>query len=110
VNPRLTGGKIPINTGNDRHPIMLVDLPDRELFDSLFKHLRPEGKDKYWDILNERLSGKTLTEVASARGVTKERVRQIEAKILRVLSIHYREVIASEIVTLETVQPLRHDR
>ena len=110
MNPRLTGGKIPINTGNDRHPIMLVDLPDRELFDSLFKHLRPEGKDKYWDILNERLSGKTLTEVASARGVTKERVRQIEAKILRVLSIHYREVIASEIVTLETIQPLRHDR
>ena len=110
MNPRLTGGKIPIQTGNDRHPIMLVDLPDRELFDSLFRYLRPEGKDKYWDILNERLSGKTLTEVASARGVTKERVRQIEAKILRVLSIHYREVIASETVTLETIQPLRHDR
>jgi hypothetical protein len=110
VNPRLTGGKIPIQTGNDRHPIMLVDLPDRGLFDSLFRYLRPEGKDKYWDILNERLSGKTLTEVALARGVTKERVRQIEAKILRVLSIHYREVIASETVTLETVQPLRHDR
>ena len=110
MNPRLTGGKIPIQTGNDRHPIMLVDLPDRGLFDSLFKYLRPEGKDKYWDILTERLSGKTLTEVALARGVTKERVRQIEAKILRVLSIHYREVIASEIVTLETIQPLRHDR
>ena len=110
MNPRLTGGKIPIQTGNDRHPIMLVDLPDRGLFDSLFKYLRPEGKERYWNILNERLSGKTLTEVASARGVTKERVRQIEAKILRVLSIHYREVIASEIVTLETVQPLRHDR
>ena len=110
MNPRLTGGKIPINTGNDRHPIMLVDLPDRGLFDSLFTHLRPEGKDKYWDILNERLSGKTLTEVALTRGVTKERVRQIEARILRVLSAHYREVIASEIVTLETVQPLRHDR
>jgi hypothetical protein len=110
VNLRLTGGKIPINTGNDRHPIMLVDLPDRGLFDSLFKYLRPDGKDKYWDILTERLSGKTLTEVASSRGVTKERVRQIEARILRVLSTHYREVIASETVTLETIQPLRHDR
>ena len=110
MNLRLTGGKIPINTGNDRHPIMLVDLPDRGLFDSLFKYLRPDGKDKYWDILNERLSGKTLTEVASSRGVTKERVRQIEARILRVLSTHYREVIASETVTLETIQPLRHDR
>lgn len=110
MNLRLTGGKIPINTGNDRHPIMLVDLPDRELFDSLFKYLRPDGKDKYWDILTERLSGKTLTEVASSRGVTKERVRQIEARILRVLSTHYREVIASETVTLETIQPLRHDR
>ena len=110
MNPRLTGGKIPINTGNDRHPIMLVDLPDRGLFDSLFKYLRPGGKDKYWDILTERLSGKTLTEVASSRGVTKERVRQIEARILRVLSTHYREVIASETVTLETIQPLRHDR
>lgn len=110
MNLRLTGGKIPINTGNDRHPIMLVDLPDRELFDSLFKYLRPDGKDKYWDILTERLSGKTLTEVASSRGVTKERVRQIEARILRVLSTHYREVIASETVMLETIQPLRHDR
>ena len=110
MNPRLTGGKIPIQTGNDRHPIMLVDLPDRELFDSLFRYLRPEGKERYWNILTERLSGKTLTEVASSRGITKERVRQIEAKILRVLSIHYREVIASETVTLETVQPLRHDR
>lgn len=110
MNLRLTGGKIPINTGNDRHPIMLVDLPDRGLFDSLFKYLRPDGKDKYWDILTERLSGKTLTEVASSRGVTKERVRQIEARILRVLSTHYREVIASETVTLETIQPLRHDR
>lgn len=89
---------------------MLVDLPDRGLFDSLFKYLRPDGKDKYWDILTERLSGKTLTEVASSRGVTKERVRQIEASILRVLSTHYREVIASETVTLETIQPLRHDR
>ena len=110
MNLRLTGGKIPINTGNDRHPVMLVDLPDRELFDSLFRYLRPEGKDRYWNILTERLSGKTLTEVASSRGVTKERVRQIEARILRVLSTHYREVIASEIVTLETIQPLRHDR
>ena len=110
MNPRLTGGKIPIQTGNDRHPIMLVDLPDRGLFDSLFRYLRPKGKDRYWNILTERLSGKTLTEVALTRGVTKERVRQIEAKILRVLSIHYREVIASEIVTLETIQPLRHDR
>ena len=110
MNLRLTGGKIPINTGNDRHPIMLVDLPDRGLFDSLFKYLRPDGKDKYWDILTERLSGKTLTEVASSRGVTKERVRQIEARILRVLSVHYQEVIASETVTLETIQPLRHDR
>jgi len=80
------------------------------LFDSLFRYLRPDGKDKYWDILTERLSGKTLTEVASSRGVTKERVRQIEARILRVLSTHYREVIASETVTLETIQPLRHDR
>ena len=110
MNLRLTGGKIPINTGNDRHPIMLVDLPDRGWFDSLFKYLRPDGKDKYWDILTERLSGKTLTEVASSRGVTKERVRQIEARILRVLSTHYREVIASETVMLGTIQPLRHDR
>lgn len=109
MNLRLTGGKIPIDTGNDRHPIMLVDMPDRGLFDSLFKHLRPDGKDKYWDILSERLSGKTMKEVASTRGVTKERVRQIEAKILRVLSVHYREVIASETVMLETVQPLKHD-
>jgi len=111
VNLRLTKGKIPVDTGNDRHPIMLVDPPDRGLFDSLFyRSVTPKKKDAYWMVMQSRLAGMTLKDVAILLGVTRERVRQMEAKIVRQLSSHWRSVIASEIAIPETVRPLHDNR
>ncbi len=111
MNLRLTNGKIPIETWIERHPIMLVDPPKRALFDSLFTKSVPAArKDVYWKVLHARLEGKTLREVAMDLGITRERVRQMEAKMLRMLSTHYRSVLASEIDWPETVQPLHDNR
>lgn len=109
MNIRLCNGKIPIQTGDERHPIMLVDPPDRELFDSLFYRGVPmERKDIYWDILNDRLGGLTLKDVSLKHKITRERVRQIEAKIIRRLTTHLLSELASEIAIPETIRPL-HD-
>lgn len=111
MNLRLTNGKIPIETWIERHPIMLVDPPNRKLFDSLFtKNMPAQRKDVYWKVLHSRLEGKTLREVALDYGITRERVRQMEAKMLRMLSAHYRSVLASEIDWPETVRPLHDNR
>lgn len=106
MNPRLTNGKIPINTGDYLRPIMLVDPPARELFDSLFtKQMPANRKDIYWRVMHERLSGKTLSEVAADIGVTKERIRQMESKVIRMLSKHWISTTASETGLPETDQP-----
>jgi len=111
VNLRLCNGKIPLETGMDRHPIMLVDPPDRGSFDSLFvSRIPPERRDTYWDILNARLKGSTLKEVAEKYQITRERVRQIEAKILRLLSNRLQSELASEIAIPETIRPLHDHR
>ena len=107
MNLRLAGSKIPIQTGNDRHPIMLIDPPERESFDDLFRKGVPKArKDIYWRALQERLAGKTLKEVGESLGVTRERVRQMEAKMVRLLSNHWLSEHASDVVTLEKVQPI----
>ncbi len=111
MNLRLCNGKIPIQTGMERHPIMLVDPPSRELFDSLFYRGIPAARlDTYWEILHARLKGSTLKDVAIQYKITRERVRQIEAKILRLLSNHLRSELASEIEIPETIRPLHDHR
>jgi hypothetical protein len=111
MNLRLSGGKIPIQTGSDRHPIMLVEPPDRGLFDSLFhRSVTEKQKDAYWMVMQSRLAGMTLKDVAILLGITRERVRQMEAKIVRQLSSHWRSVIASEIAIPETTRPLHDNR
>lgn len=108
MNLRFTNGRIPIHIGGTK-PIILVDPPDRELFDRLLlNRMPPARKDIYWEALQARLGGKTLQEVATQLGVTRERVRQMEAKILRRLSDHWIPILSSEIVMPETIRPL-HD-
>ena len=110
MNLRLTNGRIPIYVGGNQ-PIILVDPPDRELFDRLFYKSRPEiRRGIYWDVLQARLGGKTLQEVATGLGVTRERVRQIEGKILRKLSDHWLPILSSEIAIPETIRPLHDNR
>lgn len=107
MNIRFTNGRIPIYIGGNQ-PIILVEAPDRELFNRLMgSRVR---KEIYWQALQARLSGKTMQEVATQIGVTRERVRQMEAKILRRLSDHWLPILSSEIAIPETDRPLYADR
>lgn len=89
LNFRLTGGRVPIFIGGDT-PYILVDFPTRETFDSLYSsYTRPESRDKYWDILTRRRDGATLEAAAYPYAMSRERVRQIEAKFLRAMKKLY---------------------
>lgn len=81
-------GKVPIwnSTKHEATPYLLVDFPSREQFDRLYsKHKSQELKDKYWTILNLRAQGKTLEEAGKKFGLTRERIRQIEARFQRLV-------------------------
>lgn len=81
-------GRVPIwnTTQNEATPYLFVAFPSREEFDVMYsKHKSQELKDKYWTILNSRLEGKTLEESGKPFGLTRERVRQIEARFQRLV-------------------------
>ena len=85
-NLRLYGGRVPILTHDKAHPILLVDFPTWEVFDTLFgKRVTAQNRSRYFEMLVARSKGATLTDVAKSQGVTKERVRQVEAKFLRLM-------------------------
>lgn len=91
-NLRLYGGRVPISTGSEEHPIKLVDFPTRELFNSLYgKQVKAENLDRYWQMLNDRAKGATLVDAARSQGLTRERMRQIEAKFLRLMRTHHQK-------------------
>lgn len=111
MNLRTSNGKIPIDIGHGNFPIMLVDAPDRELFDSLFHKSVPQHrKDVYWQVLQMRLAGQTLHEVAVTLEITRERVRQMEAKMIRQIANHWIPKLASELAIRETIRPLHGSR
>lgn len=84
MNLRQGEGKVPIYTGG-AHPYKLVPFPSKGEFDALYTNLGQASKDKYWEILKARAAGAMLTEAGKPFGITKERVRQIEAKFLRLM-------------------------
>lgn len=89
MNLKDCGGKVPIYLDGDI-PIILVAFPDRETFDALYpKQTRPGSRDRYWVILNLLRQGKSLAEAGRGHGITKEGVRQIEAKFLRLMRESY---------------------
>lgn len=89
LNFRLTGGRVPIFLGGDT-PYVLVDFPTREAFNSLYSHHTPqESRDKYWDILTRRRDGATLEAAAKPYALSRERVRQIEARFFRLMKVSY---------------------
>ena len=86
MNLKLYGGRVPIGTGDPDSPIRVVDFPSKEEFDSLWgKAVRAENRDRYWDMLTTRAGGASLAEVAYRHSVSRERLRQIEAKFLRLM-------------------------
>jgi hypothetical protein len=86
------GGRVPIAGTDPNQPITLVDFPSPELFNTLYEDIAPgytpdQARKKYWAILNARKDGATLAEAGKPYGLTRERVRQIEARFRRLLSL-----------------------
>ena len=98
MNLRLYGGRVPLPSGNIDHPIVLVDFPTRAQFDGLYSRwVKGESRDKYWAILQARAGGLSFADVARQHDITRERVRQIEAKFLRQMrKLHPQTVTASK--------------
>ena len=80
-------GKVPIWSDGPT-PYILVDFPTREMFDVIYTNHQhtTDLKNRYWDILTARSKGETLESIAQRYSITRERVRQIEAKFIRTLS------------------------
>ena len=73
-------------------PYVLVDFPERVKFDELFHpSVQVRLLDQYWAILKNRSNGQTLQEAGAPFGLTRERVRQIEARFLRAMTECYAE-------------------
>jgi hypothetical protein len=84
MNLREGNGKVPIEAGGET-PWRLVDWPTRETFDAMWGRSPPELVKRYWIILKARSGGSTLTEAGEPFGLTRERVRQIEARFQRLM-------------------------
>jgi hypothetical protein len=85
-------GKVPIrnSTQHEATPYLLVDFPTREEFEVMYaRHKDQALRDRYWDILQHRSQGKTLEQSGKPFGITRERVRQIEAKFQRKVCERY---------------------
>ena len=83
-------GKVPIETGSDLHPYVLVSLPSREVFPTLYRYkMTEQTADKHYDMIVRRSRGEPLSKVAGDLSVTKEAVRKVEAKFMRTMRLHY---------------------
>jgi hypothetical protein len=99
MNLRLAKGKVPIQ-GKGETPFLLIDFPDRKLFDNLFAKVHGDNREKYWNILRNRSLGSTLVEAGKPYALTRERVRQIEAKFIRLYGQEYWKGIESNLSIL----------
>ena len=98
MNLRLAKGKVPIK-GRGETPFLLIDFPSMEVFKTTYKgHTR--NIEMYWDILNRLSSGMTMEQAGQPYALTRERVRQIEAKFVRSLGQAYWEGIESDLSVL----------
>lgn len=85
TNLRMYGGKVPL-PGSLDSPIKLVDFPSQQEFIELWgNRITAEAKLKYFEMLSARVAGKSMKEVALPYGISRERIRQIEAKFIRLL-------------------------
>jgi len=100
MNLRDANGKVPVYVGGDA-PYILIDFPDKETFFQLFKRTHfPGSKEKFWEILTKRAAGATLSEAGSPH-MTKEGVRRLEARFLRIVRETYAEGLFLRRATLE---------
>lgn len=91
------GGRVPLRNTRGDIPYLLVDFPTRDEFDALWnKGVSAENRNRYWTMLTKRAEGATLTEAGRLCNISKERVRQIEAKFLRLMTQKYQALLASK--------------
>ena len=96
---KLTKEKIAIPTHDPHQPVMFIDWPVRaQLADMYSSRVKGERLDVYWDIVNMRRNGETLDTVGRFYGISRERVRQIEAGFVRrCASFYQRTMTASKL-------------
>jgi hypothetical protein len=98
MNLRLAKGKVPIQ-GKGETPFLLIDFPSMEVFKKTYKgHNKNMGM--YWEIVNRLSSGMTMTEAGKPYALSRERVRQIEARFIRLLGEAYWKGIESNLSVL----------
>jgi hypothetical protein len=91
MNLKQGGGRVPIPTNDKDHPYVLIDFPSRKEFDSLYgNRVTESGRERNWDVLTNRSKGATLLQAGAPYSLTRERVRQIEAKFMRILAARTR--------------------
>jgi hypothetical protein len=107
MNLREGGGRVPIknSTQHEATPYLLVDFPTRSEFDVLYsKHKSALLKDRYWGILTYRSQGHSLRECGNLFGLTRERVRQIEARFQRLVGNSFSTQFEANLSTLSKYQ------
>jgi hypothetical protein len=93
MNLRMHNGRVPLRTTNPDSPIRLVDFPSKKIFNALFgNRVTAANLERYYLIMQGRLSGLTLKQLAITNGISVERIRQLEAKFLRVLAKYYARI------------------
>ena len=101
MNLRMGKGKVPIPNMNGDYQYLLVDFPSREWFDIAYKKNKEEDRDKYWDILKKRSDGATLYDSGYVYALTRERIRQIEAKFIRKVTDYYWRQLNGDLTQIE---------
>jgi hypothetical protein len=108
MNLRQGNGKVPVLFSTQHEArYVLLDFPTWEEFQVLYsKHKSAELKGKYWNVLRARVHGKTLAEAGKGYGITRERVRQIEARFQRLVRDNYTTQIEANLSKLSLHQNL----
>ena len=101
MNLRLSEGKVPIR-GKGETPFLLIAFPSKEVFKKIYQG-HTYNIEMYWDIVNRLSSGMTMVEAGKPYALTRERVRQIEAKFIRLLGQVYWERMESNLSILSTL-------
>jgi len=98
MNLRLAKGKVPIK-GKGETPFLLIDFPNKKVFKKTYKG-HAKNIEMYWDIVNRLSKGMTMVEAGQPYALTRERVRQIEAKFIRLYGQEYWKGIESNLSIL----------
>jgi hypothetical protein len=98
MNLKLAKGKVPIR-GKGETPFLLIDFPSKQEFKKIYKG-HASNTEMYWDIVNRLSSGMTMVEAGKPYALTRERIRQIEARFIRLLGDAYWEGIESNLSVL----------